>query len=39
MFRARVGEHRATHVFDGDGIRFTRFRLRKEVGYSSLPKS
>jgi len=39
VFRARVGAYRATYVFDGEIIRFTRFRLRKDIGYSSLPKS
>ena len=38
-FRARVGEYRATYVFDGEVIRFTRFRLRKDIGYGSLPKT
>ena len=39
VFRARVGEYRASYVFDGEVLRFTRFRLRKHMGYSSLPKS
>ena len=39
VFRARVGEYRATYVFDGHTIRFTRFRLRRDIGYSALPKS
>ena len=39
VFRARVGEYRATYVFDGDNIRFTRFRLRRDIGYSALPKA
>ena len=39
VFRARVGAYRATYVLDGEVIRFTRFRLRKDIGYSSLPKS
>ena len=39
VFRARVADYRATYVFDGEVIRFTRFRLRKDVGYSSLPKT
>lgn len=38
VFRARVGPYRATYVFDGEIIRFTRFRLRKDIGYSALPK-
>lgn len=37
--RARVGEYRATCVFDGQLIRFTRFRLRKDIEYGALPKS
>ncbi len=39
VFRARVGEYRATYVFDGHTVRFTRFRLRRDIGYSVLPKS
>jgi mRNA-degrading endonuclease RelE of RelBE toxin-antitoxin system len=39
VFRARMGEYRATHVFDGHLVRFTRFRLRKDIGYSALPKA
>ncbi len=39
VFRARVGEYRATYVFDGEIVRFTRFRLRKDIGYAALPKS
>ncbi len=39
VFRARVREYRATYVFDGEVIRFTRFRVRKDIGYSALPKS
>jgi mRNA-degrading endonuclease RelE of RelBE toxin-antitoxin system len=39
VFRARVGEYRATYVFDGEVIRFTRFRLRRHVEYGALPKS
>ena len=39
VFRARVGNYRATYVFDGEVIRFTRFRLRKDIGYTALPKS
>lgn len=39
VFRARVGEYRATYVFDGHSVRFTRFRLRRDIGYSTLPKS
>ena len=39
VIRARVGNYRATYVFDGEVIRFTRFRLRKDMGYSALPKS
>jgi mRNA-degrading endonuclease RelE of RelBE toxin-antitoxin system len=39
VFRARVGMYRATYVYDGGIVRFTRFRLRKDIGYSSLPKS
>lgn len=39
VFRARVGAYRATYVFDGDLVRFTRFRSRQEIGYSALPKS
>ena len=39
VFRARVGDYRATYVFDGEVIRFTRFRLRKDIGYSALPKA
>ncbi len=38
-FRARVGEYRATYMFDGQNIHFTRFRLRRDIGYSALPKS
>ncbi len=38
VYRARVGEYRATYVFDGEIICFTRFRLRKDIGYSTLPK-
>ena len=39
VFRARVGEYRATYVFDGHVLRFTQFRLRKDIDYSSLPKA
>ena len=39
VFRARAGEYRATYVFDGDVLRFTRFRLRKDIGYGSLAKT
>jgi mRNA-degrading endonuclease RelE of RelBE toxin-antitoxin system len=39
VFRARVGMYRATYVFDGEIVGFTRFRLRKDIGYSTLPKS
>ena len=39
VFRARAGTYRATYVFDAEVLRFTRFRLRKHMGYSSLPKS
>lgn len=39
VFRARAGAYRATYVFDGQVIRFTRFRLRKNIGYSTLPKA
>lgn len=39
VFRARAGSYRATYVFDGEIIRFTRFRLRRDIGYSALPKS
>ena len=39
VFRARVGEYRATYVFDGHTIRFIRFRLRRDIGYSDSPKS
>ncbi len=39
VFRARVGEYRATYVFDGEVIRFTRFRLRRDIGYAALPKA
>jgi mRNA-degrading endonuclease RelE of RelBE toxin-antitoxin system len=38
VFRARVGDYRATYVFDGEAVRFTRFRLRKDIEYSALPK-
>ena len=38
VFRARVGAYRATYVFDGRTIRFTRFRLRKNIDYTALPK-
>ena len=38
VFRARVAKYRATYVFDGEIIRFTRYRLRKDIGYSALPK-
>lgn len=38
VFRARVGEYRATYVYDGELLRFTRFRLRRDIGYSALPK-
>ena len=38
VFRARVGAYRATFVFDGHTIRFTRFRLRKNIDYTALPK-
>ena len=37
VFRARVGAYRATYVFDGRTIRFTRFRLRKNIDYTALP--
>lgn len=39
VFRARVADYRATYVFDRQLIRFTRFRLRKSIGYTALPKS
>jgi mRNA-degrading endonuclease RelE of RelBE toxin-antitoxin system len=39
VFRARVGEYRATYVFDGRVLRFIRFRLRKDIGYTAPPKS
>ena len=39
VFRARVGEYRSTYVFDGDVLRFSGFRLRKDIGYGSLPKT
>lgn len=39
VFRARVADYRATYVFDGQLVRFTRFRLRRAIGYSALPKS
>lgn len=39
VFRARVGEYRATYVFDGHTVRFIRFRLRRDIGYSDSPKS
>ena len=39
VFRARVGAYRATYVFDGHIIRFTRFRLRKDIDYTALPKA
>jgi hypothetical protein len=38
VFRARVGEGRPTYVFGGHVFRFTRFRLRRNLGYSVLPK-
>jgi mRNA-degrading endonuclease RelE of RelBE toxin-antitoxin system len=38
VFRARVGKYRATYVFDGPVVRFTRFRRRKDIGYGSPPK-
>ena len=39
VFRARVGAFRATYVFDGHLVRFTRFRLRKNIDYGTLPKT
>ena len=39
VYRARVGEYRATYVFDGRTVRFTRFRLRRDIGYSAVPKA
>ncbi|MGA7923404.1 MAG: hypothetical protein WCA77_05455 [Thermoplasmata archaeon] len=39
VFRARVGAYRATYVFDGETIRFNRFRFRTNIDYSALPKS
>ena len=39
VFQARVGAYRATYVFDGHTIRFTRLRLRKNIDYSALPKA
>ena len=39
VFRARVGAYRATYVFDGFILRFTRFRLRTDIGYTALPKA
>lgn len=38
VFRARAGAYRATYVFGGNVVRFTRFRLRKHLDYSALPK-
>jgi mRNA-degrading endonuclease RelE of RelBE toxin-antitoxin system len=39
VLRIRVGIWRAIYTFDGEQIRFTRFRIRKDIGYSSLPKA
>ncbi len=39
VYRARVREYHATHVLDGQTIRFTRFRLRRDIGYPALPKA
>lgn len=39
VFRARIGAYRATYVFDGSTLRFTRIRLRQDIGYSALPKA
>lgn len=39
VFRARAGDYRAVYVFDGEVVRFTRFRVRKDIDYSARPKS
>jgi mRNA-degrading endonuclease RelE of RelBE toxin-antitoxin system len=39
VLRVRVGRWRAIYTFDGHEIRFTRFRIRKDIGYTSLPKT
>lgn len=38
VFRLRVGECRAVFTFDGEVVKFTRFRPRRRVGYGRLPK-
>jgi mRNA-degrading endonuclease RelE of RelBE toxin-antitoxin system len=39
VLRIRVGRWRAIYTFDRSEIRFTRFRIRKDIGYTSLPKA
>ncbi|MCI4350163.1 MAG: hypothetical protein L3K15_01430 [Thermoplasmata archaeon] len=39
VYRIRVSDWRGVDVFDGDAVRFTRFRPRKDIGYGALPKS
>ena len=39
VYRARAADFRATYVFDGHLVRFTRFRLRKDIAYSATPKA
>ncbi len=39
LFRARIADYRATFVFDGHEVKFTRIRLRKNVDYGALPKA
>lgn len=39
VFGARGVRYRTTYVFDGHTIRFTRFRLRRDIGCSAVPRS
>ena len=38
VFRLRVGEYRGIFTFDGEVVKFTRFRPRRSIGYGVLPK-
>ncbi len=38
VFRLRVGEYRAIFTFDGEVVKFIRFRPRGNIEYGALPK-
>ena len=38
VFRLRVGEYRAVFTFDGEVVKFIRFRPRRSIEYGALPK-